>query len=929
MEIGKWKMAQAWRHFKRPASSKGLWKQFVEDSKQPIQMAEGGVPQLVQPGPGRQGYQGVSGRTEFSKYDRYKNDPHTKANKIRTYLRSLKKGATIDTAKLMDKFGAEGGELKKLLDEAEFLKKDFKRIHSKREAYTEARIGKPRKDLNLTPSEMKHLEGLYSSKYKNLKGMKLVNAMYEAGEGSRVTSLVYDLRSGKHQGGIRDKGVKSAILEVYDKIKKQKKRAPHTVEIYKKLVGKFPNTTIDYVRSVLVDEGLKYTKWKPLIHGSKAERLREMKRIRLEREAKFSDPFLEAETRGRRGLRIPKFKLGPLEFKGMEIGGIHRHHMNSLRQNVNLRNVAYISGSDNWWLGKKIEGELGKIYAERETLLKEKSKGWKEKTNALNDKGRKILDKVPERLKGLINFEVVEVNPNGTLKKPSNIGMDWKVSAGAKAGKFGKMDFNKMTASQRKKAIKLLHQSYDDYRSARFTRSGAAGTLGGLGIGLGAVAAGAEYQQGKPLYDVFANLPLEFASFGMIPATEISQQLRIRGDLKDKDLSFAERNKKMALYNRAQAQEAIEQDVGDVGLESYALSGLGEGETKEQAYAVREDEDRELMERKINRGYIPEKGKWESEKFVDEVEFAEGGSVPRTGYKKAGLAGTAGLVGRSILGKAFSWVGADIGFYYLDKWNEMSKGHSEEEAAAIAKDNATLGLYKNKEYIKQLKKTAEEMGLDSRAFENVYKMNEKWAKLEKEHQRYQGMIEKLEGMEAGPERDARLEQITNAYNNWQESMDPEIRKWQQGVVDDISISKTGGIASPLELSKARESLTEEDWNKPFIDIQDVALEKLEKEKAAAYDMQSKQVNPEAGNIGDWLERKVFTLDYSGKKEEQERINDMLDFDPKELYRYNKARGLDPDNPLTLEAYQTLKSAHPGLGFREEDAGGGIAGLLKK
>ena len=77
-------------------------------------------------------------------------------------------------------------------------------------------------------------------------------------------------------------------------------------------------------------------------------------------------------------------------------------------------------------------------------------------------------------------------------------------------------------------------------------------------------------------------------------------------------------------------------------------------------------------------------------------------------------------------------------------------------------------------------------------------------------------------------------------------MDPEIDKWVQGVVDDISISKTGGIASPLELSKAAGSITEEEWQKPFIDIQDVALEKLEKEKAAAYDMQSKQVDPEAG-----------------------------------------------------------------------------------
>ena len=93
MEVGKWKMAQTWRHFKRPASSKGLWKQFVDDSRERDQRAEvlthdfdeltpreeqyyqkppfstneiflgskGGTPQLVQPGPGRQGYAGPKG----------------------------------------------------------------------------------------------------------------------------------------------------------------------------------------------------------------------------------------------------------------------------------------------------------------------------------------------------------------------------------------------------------------------------------------------------------------------------------------------------------------------------------------------------------------------------------------------------------------------------------------------------------------------------------------------------------------------------------------------------------------------------------------------------------------------------------------------------------------------------------------------------
>ena len=133
------------------------------------------------------------------------------------------------------------------------------------------------------------------------------------------------------------------------------------------------------------------------------------------------------------------------------------------------------------------------------------------------------------------------------------------------------------------------------------------------------------------MYDVFANLPLEFASFGMIPATEISQQARIYNDLKAQGLSHTDASKKLALYNRGKAQETIDKD--EVGLESYALSGLKEGETMDQAHAVRGDEDIELMERKIKRGYNPETGKWESEKFVDEVEFAEGGIVPRVAYK--------------------------------------------------------------------------------------------------------------------------------------------------------------------------------------------------------------------------------------------------------------------------------------------------------
>ena len=52
MEIGKWNMAQRWRNFKRPASSKGMWKQFVADNQWPVQNERMGLKPggLVEPG---------------------------------------------------------------------------------------------------------------------------------------------------------------------------------------------------------------------------------------------------------------------------------------------------------------------------------------------------------------------------------------------------------------------------------------------------------------------------------------------------------------------------------------------------------------------------------------------------------------------------------------------------------------------------------------------------------------------------------------------------------------------------------------------------------------------------------------------------------------------------------------------------------------
>ena len=46
MKIGHWNLAQRWRNFKRPASSKGMWKEFVKDQARLYEP----IPSFVVPG---------------------------------------------------------------------------------------------------------------------------------------------------------------------------------------------------------------------------------------------------------------------------------------------------------------------------------------------------------------------------------------------------------------------------------------------------------------------------------------------------------------------------------------------------------------------------------------------------------------------------------------------------------------------------------------------------------------------------------------------------------------------------------------------------------------------------------------------------------------------------------------------------------------
>jgi hypothetical protein len=285
-----------------------------------------------------------------------------------------------------------------------------------------------------------------------------------------------------------------------------------------------------------------------------------------------------------------------------------------------------------------------------------------------------------------------------------------------------------------------------------------------------------------------------------------------------------------------------------------------------------------------------------------------------------------GSGGRKALGWATAGL-SEYAFFKLDMMNEMGKGKSKEEAKDIAASNATLGLYKNKEYMKDLKKTAKDMGIDSQAFEKVYELNKNMDKVQKQHQRYQDIIKNLEAREDSPEKAKALASMKNKYAEWKKGIEKDQSKWTEDVAGQVSISKAGEVFPTPNLdqiAEARYNITEEDFVKPFLNIKKGAFEKLKREKTKAFDVQSKQVDPEAGPIGDPLLTHFFTLEAKRKAKEKERIEDMLAFDPKELYRYNIARGVDPDSPVTTQSWENLAAQHPGLGL----ASGGIANLTR-
>jgi hypothetical protein len=292
---------------------------------------------------------------------------------------------------------------------------------------------------------------------------------------------------------------------------------------------------------------------------------------------------------------------------------------------------------------------------------------------------------------------------------------------------------------------------------------------------------------------------------------------------------------------------------------------------------------------------------------------------------------------RKLVGFGGGTVLPEVLFYQLDKANRMSKGVSEKEAAAGALESGTLGAYTNKAYMEELKKVAESMNIDSGAFDSAYNLNVLSKSFEQNSKNVDAQIATaLENQDVKT-----AEELRKNFNKYLARIKPEAERLR----NDIEERVTGG--SPLTMSKGRGNVTDKQYSKPFYDMQDVALEKLKKEKQKVFDTQKRQVDTAAGNIGEGFYQAFDTLTQGAKNllkgriipfgpdrlrplesEREKEARYLKEMDPRELFLYNKARGFTYDNPITEADLSNLQYEQPGL-FSKGGRAGFKLGTIRK
>ena len=301
---------------------------------------------------------------------------------------------------------------------------------------------------------------------------------------------------------------------------------------------------------------------------------------------------------------------------------------------------------------------------------------------------------------------------------------------------------------------------------------------------------------------------------------------------------------------------------------------------------------------------------------------------------------------------------AEVLFGTLDYWNEQSKGKEGGwggQAMANAIQNASFGILKtgDKKYVHELLKLGKEMGFDTTALEHVIDINKRdnvLAKKQAENASHLEAIKKKIDRTTDPEMKEKIQEIYNEKKMRFATQDrlraEETDKIFDTYVEDLRAKKAGPVqlVSPEKL--AATDITQKEADLPFENLWTTAMEQLRKEKTKAFPEASKRLDYEAGVIGDPLQTHIFNVpawspeheafglfNPTPKQEERAHLNSLIKLaeegNPEPLREYNERRGVYEDDPISRQSLINLTEQHPWLGYRIEEAEGGIADLLKK
>ena len=286
----------------------------------------------------------------------------------------------------------------------------------------------------------------------------------------------------------------------------------------------------------------------------------------------------------------------------------------------------------------------------------------------------------------------------------------------------------------------------------------------------------------------------------------------------------------------------------------------------------------------------------------------------------------------------------EAAFIGVDFMNNLGKGIEPGEALQKSLQSASFNFYKggDRKTIENIKKVAEELGFDPKVMDSLIKVNQSQLKITDFEKKINNNLQAMEDLKEkdvnNPLIKSQIKSFENMNRTMQANLDKEI---------EIGGNLFNTYKTNVKRSKGSFTFTDEDIDKSFTELQTAGFELLKKKQIKSAKRKSTQADPEAGAIGDVIQNVLgglwtipkFAYDVINpfsplpKKDawktegtkERERIIDMQKKGgPGELYRYNIARGFDIDQPVTGQAFQTMKKEQPYLGL----AGGGLANLTR-